>query len=248
MKKLNLIIPMAGKGQRFIDAGYGKPKFLLEINGKTTIEWVVKSMNVPGAQLIFIIRQDHDKDYNLQGFLKTKFPDCNIVVIDHVTEGALCTVLLAEKLINNDTEAIIKDCDQIINWVPAHFLSFVRRRNADGAIVNIITQSPHYSFCKLGPDNMTIVETAEKKVISNLGTAGIYYFKKGSDLVKYGKQMIAKNIRTNNEFYVTPMYNELISDGKKILNYPIAEIFGLNTPDEFEQYKDEAVRIFEKVE
>jgi len=244
-KTINIVIPMAGRGKRFLDQGYSTPKPLLEVNGKTMIEWVAKCMQLPGAKFTFIIRKDHDEEYALGTLLKEKVPGCNIVIIDEVTEGAICTVLLAEKYINNDTPMIIKDCDQIIDWSPENFLRFVHRNNADGAIVTVITQHPGYSFSKLAPDNMTIEQTAEKRVISNLGNAGAYYFAKGSDLVKYGKMMIAKNIRTNNEFYVSPVYNEFVEDGKRILNYPIAQIFGLNTPEEFESQKEEAMKLFE---
>ncbi len=242
---VNLVIPMAGRGKRFLDHGYKTPKPLLEVNGKTMIEWVVKSIMIEGAQLTFLILKEHDDSYKMQSFLKEKFPECNVIIIDKLTEGAICTVLLAEKYINNDTPLLLKDCDQIVDWSPDNFLKFVKRNNADGAIVTVMTQNPGYSFSKLGPDNMTIIETAEKKIISNIGNAGAYYFGKGSDLIKYAKVMIAKNIRTNNEFYVSPVYNEFIAAGKKILNYPIAQLYGLNTPEEFEDGKDEAMKLFE---
>lgn len=243
--QINIVIPMAGRGQRFLDQGYKTPKPLLEVNGKTMIEWVVKSMHMPGAKYVFIIRKDHEKDYDLKNFLVKTFPNSEIVVIDKLTDGALCTVLLAKKHIDNDTPIIIKDCDQIIDWSPSHFLKHVKRNSADGAIVTIATQKSNYSYAKLGKDNKTVIQTAEKMVISPFGAAGVYYFGKGSDLVKYAQQMIDKNIRTNNEFYVCPVYNEFIEDGKVIHNYPIAQIFGLNTPEEFEKEKDEAIKIFE---
>lgn len=244
--RINIVIPMAGRGKRFLDQGYKTPKPLLEVNGKTMIEWVVKSVMIKDAQLTFLILKEHNDAYNLKEFLKEKFDGCNIIVIDKVTEGAICTVMLAEKYIDNSTPLIIKDCDQIIDWCPENFMKFVDRNNADGAIVTIATQHPGYSFAKLGSDNISIIETAEKRVISPFGNAGIYYFGKGSDLMKYGKAMIAKNIRTNNEFYVSPVYNEFIEDGKKIINYPIAQIYGLNTPEEFEAGKDEAMKLFEE--
>jgi NDP-sugar pyrophosphorylase family protein len=244
--KLNIVVPMAGRGKRFLDQGYKTPKPLLEVGGKTMIEWVVKSVMIPGAQLTFIIRKDHDEEYKLGTILKEKFPGCNLILLDRVTEGAICTVLLAQKYINNDTPMIIKDCDQILDWSPEHFWRFVKGNKVDGAIVTVVTQHPGYSFCKLDSDNLTVIETAEKRVISNIGNAGLYYFSKGSDLVTYAALMIAKNIRTNNEFYVSPVYNEFIEDGKKIIHYPIARVFGLNTPEEFEAEKDAAVKIFEK--
>jgi NDP-sugar pyrophosphorylase family protein len=246
MKRVNVVIPMAGRGKRFLDHGYKTPKPLLEVNGKTMIDWVIKSVDFPEAHFIFIVRKDHEDDYGISKLLKSIKHDCDIIVIDKITEGAVCTVLLSEKLINNDNELIVKDCDQIMDWDACHFINFVRRHNAEGVITTVFTQHPGYSFSKLGPDNLSIVEVAEKVVISNIGNAGLYYFAKGKQFVKYANQMIEKNIRTNNEFYISPVYNEFIQEGKLIINYPIPHLYGLNTPEEFERYKDEAVSIFKK--
>lgn len=234
--KINIIMPMAGRGQRFINEGYTDPKPLLKINGRYIIEYVLDCMNFPGANFIFIVRKDHVDDYNLDKVLKKLVPNCKIIILNELTQGAICTVLKAEKYINNDEEMMIKDCDQVIDWSPQHFLSFVRRNEGEGAIVTINTDNPGFSFAEVR--GKKILQTAEKVVISNFGAVGIYYFKKGKDLIKYANKMITKNIRTNNEFYVCPVYNEYIQDAKTILNYPVAEMWSLGTPEEFEKNKD----------
>lgn len=244
-KKVNVVIPMAGRGQRFLDAGYETPKPLIKINGKTMIEYVIDSMRFPNAHFIFIVRKEHVETYGIDKLLKDLEPESDILVIDKVTEGAICTVLLAQKYFDNDEEVIIKDCDQVINWIPEHFLDFMRRNNADGGIQTIHTENPGYSFAKIKNGNK-IVQTAEKQVISNSGATGLYYFARGKDLIKYANQMISRNIRTNNEFYVCPVYNEFIQDAKHIVNYPVAEIYGLNTPEEFESQKHLVAKLFEK--
>jgi len=235
-KKVNIVIPMAGKGQRFLNAGYGTPKPLLKIDGKTMIEYVIDCMRFSGAHFIFIIRQDHVDQYKIDELLKKIEPNADIVVIDKITEGAICTVLLASHLFDNDEEVIIKDSDQVLNWIPEHFLDFMRRNKAHGGIQTIHTDNPGYSFAKV-KHHPIVVETAEKVMISNHGATGCYYFSSGKELIRYADQMISKNIRTNNEFYVCPVYNQYIEDGKTVVHYPVAEIYGLNTPEEFESQK-----------
>src|SRR5439155_11119623 len=134
---------------------------------------------VPNARYIFIVRREHVESHGIDELLKRKFDDCEVIVIDTVTEGAACTVLLASKFIDNDDELIVKDCDQIVNWNAPTFFEFVRRRKADGAIVTIATQNPGFSYARLGEDYIRIVETREKRVISMFGCSGLYFFAKG---------------------------------------------------------------------
>ncbi|MDD5192074.1 MAG: glycosyltransferase family 2 protein [Candidatus Nanoarchaeia archaeon] len=240
MEKINIIIPMAGRGKRFIDAGYILPKPLLKIEEKEIIAHIIDIMKVPNAQFIFIVRQDHCDEHQLDKKLLELEPNAIIVRINEITQGSICTVLLAKKYFNDSNPVIIKDCDQIINWNPEHFLEFVERNHADGAIVNIHTERPNYSFSRVDHAGR-IFETAEKSVISNHGSVGIYYFARGSDLVKYAEKMIEKNIRVNNEFYTSPVYNQFIQDFKLILHYPVAEMFQLGTPEEFHENRNKVI-------
>ena len=248
MEKINIIIPMAGKGQRFIEAGYTTPKPLLKIGEEPIIKHIIKIMKpkrVP-YQFIFLVRQDHCDEHELDRKLLEIEPSAKIIKVNEVTQGAICTVLLAKDLFNDHNPVIIKDCDQIINWDPDHFLEFVERNKADGAIVNIHTDKPNYSFSRVN-SNGRIIETAEKSVISSHGSVGIYFFGKGSDLIKFAERMIQKNMRVNNEFYTSPVYNQFIQDFKVILHYPIAEMFQLGTPEEFYENKDKALSFLNSV-
>jgi len=245
MEKINIVIPMAGKGQRFIDAGFNTPKPLLKLGDDLTIKHIINIMKMPNAQFIFIVRQDHCEEYHLDEELLKIEPNAKIVRVNQITEGAICTVLLAKKYFEDDNPVIIKDCDQIINWDPKHFIDFVERNNADGAIVNIHTDRPNYSYSRVNSAGK-IIETAEKTVISNYGSVGIYYFAKGNELIKYAEKMIKKNLRVNNEFYTAPVYNQFIQDFKTILHYPIAEMFQLGTPEEIYENKDKALEFLEK--
>ncbi len=244
MKKVNIVIPMAGRGQRFIEAGYLNPKPLLKIGDDLVIKHIINIMKVPQAQFIFIVRQDHCDEFQLDKRLLEIEPNAKIIKINDITQGAICTVLLAKDFINTSDPVIIKDCDQIINWNPEHFFEFVERNKADGAIINIHTDRPNYSFSRVNSRGQ-ITETAEKSVISNYGSVGIYYFAKGSDLVKYAERMITKNLRVNNEFYTAPVYNQFIQDFKTILHYPVAEMFQLGTPEEFFENKNKVIEFLE---
>jgi len=242
--KVNIVIPMAGKGQRFIDAGYTTPKPLLKLGDTLIVKHIIDTMRFPGAQFIFIVRQEHCDEFQLDQKLLEIEPNAKILKINQMTEGSICTVLLAKEYFDNDTPVIIKDCDQIINWDLEHFLEFVSRNKVEGALVTIHTDKPSYSFSRVDPKGR-VIETAEKSVISNHGHTGIYYFVNGKDLIKYSQRMVDKNIRTNNEFYTAPVYNQYIQDGKLILIYPVAEMFQLGTPEELEGNKSKTLEFLE---
>lgn len=231
--EINIVIPMAGNGQRFLDAGYLTPKFLINILGKPMIEHVVKSLGING-KFIYIVQEQHYKDYDLNNLLNYITPGCQIVVLSNTTDGAARTTLFAESLINNDNKLIIFNSDQIIEWNSDDFQKFVSS-DLDGAVVTFKGHGEKWSYVKTNEDGV-IVEVAEKKQISNDATAGIYYWSKGSDYIKYAKQMIKKNIKVNGEFYVAPVYNEAIFDNKKIFPFELNKIWQVGTPEDLEDY------------
>ena len=225
---------MAGEGKSFQDAGYSFPKPLIDIDGKTMIQIVVENINVAG-NYIFICKKEHYEKYSMFELLNLISSECKIVQVSEKTEGAAKTLLLAKELINNDDELIIANSDQWLDWNPNHFLSFLRSKNADGGIVTFISTHPRWSFAKVDNDGL-ITEVAEKKPISNIATAGIYYFKHGKDFVWAAEQMIEKNIRFNNEFYYAPAFNEMIGKQKRIYSYPAAEMRSLGTPEDVSKF------------
>lgn len=235
-EKLNIIIPMAGAGSRFEKAGYTFPKPLIDVKGKPMIQLVVESMNIQ-ANFIYIVQKSHRQKYNLDTLLNLITPDCKIVEVDGLTEGAACTVLLAKDLINNDNQLITMNSDQFIEWDSTEFMYQMNEKGYDGSIMCFEATHPKWSFAKTNELGM-ITEVAEKNPISNQATAGIYYWKRGSDFVKYAEQMIEKNIRVSNEFYVCPVYNEAIADNKKIYNYQILSknMWGIGTPEDLKYY------------
>jgi dTDP-glucose pyrophosphorylase len=158
-------------------------------------------------------------------------PNCNIVQIEVVTEGAACTTLLAKDFINNENPLIIANSDQYVEWNPIDFYYKMIETKSDGGILTFKSTHPKWSFVKLD-ENDNVIEVAEKKPISDIATVGIYYFTRGSEYVKYAEQMIANEIRVNNEFYVAPVYNEYIKDKKRIKTFNIQKMWGLGTPED----------------
>ena len=232
--KMNVLIPMAGAGKRFVDAGYIFPKPLIEIRNKPMIQWVIESLNI-NANYIFIIQKEHQKKYNIKSVLNILKPNCKIIELDGITEGAACTTLLAKKYINNSDPLIIANSDQYINWNSSEALYDFNSKNLDGAILTFEAIHPKWSYAKCD-ENGFVSEVAEKKVISKNATVGVYYWKHGSDYVASAENMIKKNIRVNNEFYVCPVYNEFLKKNKKIKIHNINEMWGIGTPEDLQNF------------
>lgn len=229
-ERLNVLIPMAGAGSRFEKAGYTFPKPLIDVNGKPMIQLVVENLNID-ANFIFVVKKEHRIKYNLDILLNLISSNCKIVEVDSLTEGACCTTLLAKELINDDTPLLMANSDQFVEWNSTDFMYKMIEQNVDAGILTFKSTHPKWSFAKLD-ENGYVIEVAEKKPISDLATVGIYFWKRGRDYVKYSEQMIEKNIRVNNEFYVCPVFNEAILDGKKIRTFDIEKMWGLGTPED----------------
>lgn len=232
---INVVIPMAGKGKRFLDKGIETPKPLIEINSEPFISHVIDSVKFSDVFFYFLIREDHLNSYDFDTIFKKKKIKYKIITVREITEGAACTVLLSFKSIDKNLPLIVKDCDQIMNWSKDNFIEFISRRENDGVLVTVPTINPGFSFVELKDDMSTVTRTKEKEVVSSFGNTGCYYFKKTSEFEFYTNKMIDKNIRVNNEFYISQVYNEYLLDNKKILHYPIVEIFSINTPEELSE-------------
>lgn len=232
--KLNILIPMAGAGSRFEQAGYTFPKPLIDVNGEPMIKVVSENLNM-NANFIYIVQKKHREKYNLDTLLNLISPNCKIVEVDGLTEGAACTTLLTKEFINNDQPLIMANSDQFIEWDSNEFMYKMNETNADGGIVTFTSTHPKWSFVKID-ENGFVTEVAEKNPISDIATVGVYFWKKGSDYVKYAEQMIGKNIRVNNEFYICPVFNEAINDDKKIRVFNIPKMWGIGTPEDLNYY------------
>jgi NDP-sugar pyrophosphorylase family protein len=227
---LNLIVPMAGRGSRFSTAGYKEPKPLISFLGKKMIEHVVDAFPIE-ANKIFLVLKEHDEQFQICHFLKSRWPECNIVQLDTLTEGAACTVLAARNLIDNDTPLAILNSDNIIKFEKSVIdeLQFL-----DGIIMTFEDTAPHWSYART--ENGLVQEVAEKRQISTHATAGLYFWKNGKSFCSAADVMINKNKRVNGEFYVAPVYNENIEVGQKIAIRSVNEMHGVGTPEELQKY------------
>jgi HAD superfamily hydrolase (TIGR01509 family) len=233
-EKLNILIPMAGAGSRFEQAGYTFPKPLIEIKNKPMVQVVVENLNIE-ANYIYIVQKKHREKYNLDTLLNLITPNCKVVEVDGLTEGAACTALLAKNYINNNAPLFFANSDQFVEWDSNEFMYKMQETDADGGIVTFNATHPKWSFAKID-ENGLVTEVAEKNPISNIATVGYYYWKHGSDFVKYAEQMINKNIRVNNEFYVCPVFNQAIEDKKHIRTFDVKGMWGLGTPEDLKYY------------
>jgi NDP-sugar pyrophosphorylase family protein len=222
---------MAGLGSRFIEKGYSLPKPLIKIFGKPMIQHVIESLNIEG-HYIFLVQKEHRVKYHLDDLLYKVAPGCSIIEVDGLTEGAASTGLLAKELIDNDTPLIIANSDQIVKWQPTAFQWL--NRNVDGVTAVFESSDPKWSYVETF--GILVTKVAEKEAISHQANVGIYAWNHGSDYVKYAEQMIAKGIRTNGEFYIAPIYNEAVADGKKIVTFPVEEMHGVGTPEDMNEY------------
>ena len=233
-EKLNILIPMAGAGKRFEQAGYTFPKPLIDVKGRPMIQVVVENLNIK-ANYIYVVQKEHREKYNLDTLLNLITPGCKIVETDGITEGAACTALLAKEYINNNEALFFANSDQFVEWDSTEFLYRMNETNSDGGIVTFKATHPKWSFAKVNEDGL-VTEVAEKNPISDIATVGYYYWKKGSDFVKYAEEMINENIRVNNEFYVCPVFNQAIKGNKKIRTYNIGKMWGLGTPEDLKNF------------
>lgn len=233
-ENLNVLIPMAGAGSRFEQAGYTFPKPLIDVKGRPMIQVVTENLNIK-ANFIYVVQKEHRAKYNLDTLLDLITPGCKIVETDGLTEGAACTALLAKEHINTDAPLFFANSDQFVEWDSNEFLYKMNETEADGGIVTFKATHPKWSFAKVNEEGL-VTEVAEKKPISDIATVGYYYWKHGSDFVKYAEQMIEKDIRVNNEFYVCPVFNEAIADGKQIRTFNTERMWGLGTPEDLNNY------------
>ncbi|TKX28193.1 lipopolysaccharide biosynthesis protein [Campylobacter sp. MIT 12-5580] len=237
---MNIVIPMAGLGSRFVKAGFDKPKPFIDVLGKPMIIRVLENLRYKGAKYILIARKEHlIQEKKLIDEIKNNF-NAEFIGIDKLTEGTACTVLYARKYIDNDKPLMIANSDQIVDINMADFIDDSLNRGLDGSILTFIDQekNPKWSFVKLKDD--LVVEVKEKEVIGEFATVGIYFFNKGKIFVESAIDMIIENDRINNEFYTCPVYNYAIKNGAKIgiYNIDFSQMHGIGTPEDLEKYKN----------
>jgi dTDP-glucose pyrophosphorylase len=234
---INIVIPMAGAGSRFVQAGYSKPKPFIDVCGQMMIERVLGNLKMDDCRFIIIARAEHlssEKDSIEK--LRERY-NCHVLSTNKLTEGAACTILLSAGEINNDDPLLLANSDQIVEADLNLFIKDSEARNLDGSILTFYADHPKWSYAKVD-ENGYLVELREKKVISKHATVGIYYYRRGREFVNSAIKMVANNDRVNNEFYTALAYNYSLEAGLNIGIYEIkeSEMFGLGTPEDLDIY------------
>jgi len=236
---IEILIPMAGLGQRFSAVGYTKPKPLIDVFDKPMIQWVVENIKPKNrkSHFTFVCNRKHVAEYGLDKYLRQIAPGCSIVAVPGVTEGAACTILLAKNQINSERKLLIANSDQWIEGDVDKFIDEAVQNNHDGHIMTFRANEKKWSYAKTD-ETGRVVRVAEKDPISDNATVGIYYFKHGMDFVQGAEEMIRKDIRTNGEFYVCPVYNQLLEKDKRVHIHEIDRqtMHGLGTPEDLSAF------------
>jgi HAD superfamily hydrolase (TIGR01509 family) len=237
---LRIVIPMAGEGKSFKAAGYDFPKPLIDIKGKPMIQWVVENINVEG-KFIFVILKKQLEKYSFQHLLNLIAPGCDIVPVDDPGQGAATTVLQAKHLFDDEQPMAIINSDQVIEWNSNEFFYAMAADTCEGGLVTFESKHPKWSFVRTD-QNGFVAEVAEKTPISNMATAGVYYFRKGSDFINSLHRMMAAQFQFQGEFYISPVYNEYVKEKKSIRVFPVKKVWSLKTPKDVEYFMQDYCR------
>lgn len=230
------IVLCAGEGQRFKEH-YKEIKPLIPINGKPMIQHVYESVGIDCPHT-FVIRKQHNRDFGFADVIKSFCPHADIVEVDGLTEGAACTLLLAEENIKRhiSKSQLVYNSDQIIKYDPKYFFGMIKYENLDGSILCFFRENdPKWSYCELGQEGY-VRRVVEKVPISDCATVGVYWFNNGFNLLASVKTLIDKNMRHNNEFYFAPSYNIFIDNGARVTPYLVDEMHGVGTPEQLSEY------------
>jgi NDP-sugar pyrophosphorylase family protein len=237
---LNIVIPMAGAGSRFAKAGYTMPKPLIPVHGVPMIRLVAENVRPSQpARFTYICQRAHVEEFGLRETLRAWTPGAEVVEIDGLTEGAACTVLCARHVFGDANPLMIVNSDQYVDVDINDYLDAMETRGLDGMIMTMQASDPKWSFAALD-DNRLVTRVAEKEAISTHATVGVYNFRSGADFVRHANAIITHNLRVNNEFYVAPVYNEMIREGGRVGVHDVgteaAGMYGLGTPADLDLF------------
>lgn len=262
---MKIVIPMAGRGSRFLDVSdlnpeYKKPKPLITIKDKPMVLWAVESLpfvdlshrpaktktKVLPKELIFICRSDHHRDFQIADQLRKIFgKEIKIILIDKITRGATETVLKAKGYINTDEDMIVSDSDHFFDGSFLYKKIIKKDKETMGIIPVWVPpdNEPKWSYAlvKKG-DNIVAVGEKDRKLMEMgaLANIGGYYFSSGNLFVKEAKEAIRENDLTGDEgkkeFYIAPIYQRLINKGHKIIAAVTPRVWGLGTPKDVEYF------------
>ena len=231
--KLNIVMPMAGLGSRFRDAGFQKPKPLIDVRGRPMYAWATESLPLDKAsRLIFILLGSQPEFPDLKKDIEARYARHQPVVLSvpELTAGQAITVLRARELINNDEPLLIHNADTAFD-ADRDWTDKASAENLDGALLVFPSNEKRWSFSRENAVGL-VEEVREKEVISPWATTGTYWFRRGADFVRTAEARFRSGKREASEFYVGPLYNDLISTGARVKNFPIHKLYCFGTPED----------------
>lgn len=235
-KIMQIVVPAAGRGQRFLEAGYSAPKPLIKVLGKPIIKWSTDGLRgVIDPRFIFLVLKEQIENNKLDEQLKDLYKSCEVVSVDKLTEGAACTVLLAKDKLDPEKELMIVNCDNMF-YVDMDRVKQKLEGGDKGVIFYFASNSSALSYVE-ADGNGYAKRIAEKEVISDKATVGCYYFSKAKYFIESAEYMIKNNLRVKGEFYVAPTFNILIEQGAAIRVFPVEFHFNLGTPEWIDKFK-----------
>ena len=234
---MNIVIPMAGRGSRFADAGFALPKPLIDVRGRPMYAWAVDSLPLSLAtRVIFICLEEHVRDTVLAADIRARYARLSpvIVSLSAVTAGQACSVLEAREWIDSDQPLVIYNADTYcVTDLEARLRG---SEKVDGLIGVFQAPGDKWSFARTDASGR-VVETAEKRRISEWATTGLYHFTRGRDFVRHADAMIAAGERERGEFYVAPVYNRLIAAGGDVRLDIAKQVWVLGTPEDLQYFE-----------
>lgn len=234
---MKIVIPMAGRGSRFANDGIKTPKPLISVGDRPMVWWALQSLKgIPYSTLVFIALKEHEQQYNLSNILKNfGWKNTEIILLNDVTKGQLCTVIAASSIINDDEDILISSSD---TYVVSTIGDDIKTRPADCHGIISVANMPGNSWSFARADYTgRVVDVAEKVRISNHASTGLYYFSNGKEFVKVAKEMIYGGKKTHGEFYVIPVYKEYIKKKWRVDISSAQEMWDMGTPKAKRQFE-----------
>lgn len=228
---MKVVMPMAGRGSRFADTAGTTPKPLISVMGRPMVAWALKSIeDVPFSQIIFIALKEHDEKFQVEKILSSAMErPFELLLLDGVTEGQLCTVLEGKSHINTDEDLLIISSDTyVISDIGKHIAQ--RGRDCSGLISVATLPGNQWSFAQTD-EKGNVIRVAEKERISDFASTGLYYFSNGRIFVERAEEVISRGERTKNEFYVIPLYQKYIDRGEVIGISLAKQMFDMGNPE-----------------
>jgi len=250
----SILIPMAGAGQRFTDAGYTVHKPAIQTfdrhDGTSKPMVVCATRDLPGvagdgSNVIYVDRTFHKKD-GVEDAIKAYYKKARFITIDHLTEGQACTCMLAQPYLNPEKPLLIAGCD---NGMDIDREAFEQTKQECDCIVftyrhnEAVLQNPNAYGWMITDGEGNITGTSIKKAISDTpmedpAVVATFWFKKAKVFLEATEKMIRENDRINGEFYVDQTVKHVLDLGYRAKIFDIDRYVGWGTPADFEGYQN----------